>query len=354
MQVVSEFQRRPNKGRLKSEKFVLSLYDVVSVVQLVCFLVYTTNFVMGCKRTFVHSVWARNDLELVPALRAKLRGCEFNVTQSTLYAFQSVSLSLEDDNSDEIFADHAVQMYLAVFFSGFTLLLGLANRWAVGLNFFSVSWRNFTLRKDALSATELAMTSLLLRATLMANVTRALLQEYLTYCGLLSHGYLPYCSLAPLFLFVSVGYFTYVVGAAVYLWNALPKYGIMTEAEAADYKVWLRNRLGRIMEARRAVEEAKMANVRLQRMIQSDAMPPPRQSAPHPATAHHEAFMSHTADVAFLPEGSASYRPPRVNMPRRRVTAAQQQATADSPMQSFDTPPHAAHVGRVPSHSVNN
>ncbi|ESL09536.1 hypothetical protein TRSC58_02741 [Trypanosoma rangeli SC58] len=354
MHVVSDLQRRPNKGRLNCERFVIRLYGVVTVVQLVCFLIYVTSFVIACKRTFVYSVWAPNSLELVPALRAKLQGCRFNETRSTLYAFTDVHLVLLQNNSYEIFADHAVQMYLAVFFSGFALLIGLANRCAVDMNFFSVSWRSFTFTKDVLSAIEIAMISLVLRTALMANVTGAILQSYLKHCSLRSTAYLPFCSIVPLFLFISVGYFVYVVGAVIYLWNSLPKYGIMTEAETAAYDVWLRGRQSRIMEAKRAVHEAKRANMRLQCVIRSNAMPPPHPSTSRPVAPEYSAPVNHNAETAFLPDSSAMHRPQMVNMPRRRDTAAQQHAGADLPMQSFNTPLYASHMGCPPPHSVHN
>ncbi|RNF08808.1 hypothetical protein TraAM80_02550 [Trypanosoma rangeli] len=354
MHVVSDLQRRPNKGRLNCERFVIRFYGVVTVVQLVCFLVYVTSFVIACKRTFVHSVWAPNPLELVPALQAKLQGCPFNETRRTLYAFTDVHLLLLPDNSYKIFADHAVQMYLAVFFSGFALLIGLANRCAVDVNFFGVSWRNFTFRKDVLSAIEIALISLLLRAALMANVTGALLRKYLQNCGLRSMAYLPFCSIVPLFVFISVGYFTYVVGVVMYLWNSLPKYGIMTEVETAAYDLWLRSRRSRIMEAKRAVHEAKRANMRLQCMIRSNAMPPTHPSTSHPGATENGAPMSHNAESAFLPDSTALHRPQMVNMSRCRDTVAQQHAGADLSMQSFNTPLYASNMGCPPPHAAQN
>ncbi|EKG00643.1 hypothetical protein TCSYLVIO_008404 [Trypanosoma cruzi] len=353
MHVVSDLQRRPNRGRLKSEKRVMFLHDIATVVQIVCFLIYTTNFMIASKRTFVNSVWLRNPLQLVPALIFKTRNCRFDVTKTNLYAFRNVHLVLSINNTDDIFADHAIQMFLAIFFCGFALLLGVVNRSLVQHNFFSVSWRNFTLRKDILSAFEIVMISLVLRTSLMANVSGGLLKEYLTHCGLVSDAYLPFCSLVPLFLFASVGYFVYLFGSAVYLCNALPKYGIMSEAEIAEYKVWLWERRERVREAKRAAEEAKRANLLLQHVMRSESMPPILRPPP-PVPTHHDMSLRHDMEATPPLELSASHYTPTVNMPRRRDAASQRQTTTGASSKPVHTPMYASYINVQTSHSSRN
>ncbi|EKF28950.1 hypothetical protein MOQ_007283 [Trypanosoma cruzi marinkellei] len=358
MHVVSDLQRRPNKGRLKSEQHMMFLHDIVTIVQIVCFLIYTTNFLIASRRTFVHSVWLPNPLQLVPALIVKTRECRFEVTKSNLYAFRDVHLVLSLQNSDDIFADHAIQMLLAIFFCGSALLFGVLNRSLVEHNFFSVSWRNFTLRKDIFSAFEIVMISLVLRTSLMANVSGGLLKEYLTHCGVVSDAYLPFCSLVPLFLFVSVGYFVYLFGTVVYLCNALPKYGIMSEAEIAEYKIWLRNRQERVREAKRAAEEAKRANMLLQHVMRLESLPPIIRPTPpppsHSVPTHHDMSLRHDTEATPPLDLSASNYTSTINMPRRRDTASQRQAATGASRKSVHAPMYASYINVQTSHSSRN
>ncbi|KEG06477.1 hypothetical protein DQ04_13731000 [Trypanosoma grayi] len=361
MHVVSDLQKRPNKGRLKCEKRIIPLYDICSVIQLVCLVLHTTRLVIACRRTFVHSVWSRNPLELVPSLAWRTATCEYEARRGSLYAFQQVHVLLSSSNANEVFADHATYMCLAVYLSAFALALGIANRQAVEANFYNWTWRNFVVYKDLIAATEFALLCVVLRTALMANVAGSLLQDYLRHCGVVSESFLPFCGSTPLFLFVCAGFLTYVAGGAVYLWNALPKYGIMTEDEIRDYKEWLRERRAHVEEAKRVAEEAKRASMRLQLIIQAEDMPHKNNPALPLSLANsarldmtmgngrsmrHDASMRRDMFGTYHPNLSASHNTVPVNMPRRRDTLAprQQQQQQQQSLRATEFSPHTVEV----------
>lgn len=265
------------------------LHDMITFVQLTCLLVYTTRFAIARGCTFVGSVWSADPLQLVPALRLKTEDCSYKVRGASFYAFENVNVVVSRDNAEDIFANQASQMYLSIYFCAFALLFSMANRVAVELNFFSFRCRNFIFRKDIITATELALLCLVLHAALMANVSGKLLRDYLQHCGVTSHVYLPFLTPTALFVFVGAGFFVYAVGIVLYLWNALPKYGILTAEEIADYRLWLRNRRRSVDEARRAAREARIASRRLRlRVAMGDGAPlrpthrPERRNTPDP------------------------------------------------------------------------
>ncbi|KAH9601242.1 hypothetical protein LSM04_000623 [Trypanosoma melophagium] len=347
MHVVSDLQQRPNKSRLKCEKRILPFYDLCSVVQFVCLVIHSTKVVMAAKCTFVSSLWSRNPLKIVPSLAMKLDVCNFTTRRSTLYAFKDVPLGLYSLGANDIFADHTIQMCLAIFFCAFTLLFGVLNRSAVENNFFTFRWRNFVFHKDIIAALEFAMLCLVLRTALMANTAGTLLEDYLQYCDVFSRAYLPFCPLMQLFVFVGTGFFTYVVGCALYLYNALPKYGIMTEEEIVDYKVWLRSRRARIEEAKRTAEAAKLANMRLRIMMHDEIRPPLRE------TTQSTSFSTNgQPDNYFHPDGSAatqrmhsvSRNPLPINLPRRRETAITRQQQQQQHQDYDESSPHPVSV----------
>ncbi|ORC88914.1 uncharacterized protein TM35_000141250 [Trypanosoma theileri] len=338
MHVVSDLQQRPNKSRLKCEKRIVPFYDICSVVQFVCLVIHTTKVVMTARCTFAHSLWSKNNLELVPPLVMKLDSCYYMTTRSTLYAFKDVSVELFLSGVSDVFADHAIQMGLAIFFCAFTLFFGAVNRSAVENNFFSYRWRNFVFRKDLIAALEIAMLCLVLRTALMATAAGSLLEDYLRYCKVVSRAYLPFCTVVPLFVFVGAGFATYVVGCVLYLYNALPKYGIMTEEEIVDYKVWLRGRRARIEEAKRAAEAAKLANMRLQLMMRDSSRPPLREmtrSASFSTSGQPDHYVHPDVSAASQRRHSSSHVPLPINLPRRRETSLmRQQQQQYNPQQS--------------------
>lgn len=265
MHIVSDLQQRPRKGRLRLEKRIIPFYDICTLVQLVTLLIHTVTTVLAANRTFTYSIFSNNDFELRPPLVYKTKDCEFT-TVGTYYAFSNVSVSLKLNNANDIYVDLAIQMRLAVFICSATLLLGAVNRSCVETNFFVIKFRNFYLWKDILSAAELLMLGYVFQIATAATGPRKLLKAYLENCGVRSHVYLPFVSLVNLWLFAAMGYFCYAVSLILYLYNALPKYGVMTPDEIAEYKLWLRDRRVEIEQVREYINQAKAAHARVHMM----------------------------------------------------------------------------------------
>lgn len=265
MQLVSDLQQRPRKGRLKIEKHIVVFYEVCTVVQLSVFLIHTVTTMIGASRTFMKYIIVENNFELAPALVYKTQNCSYNTIRS-IYAFTNVNMTFTARSANDVFVDQAIQMRLAIFICAVTFFVGGVNRILVEVNVFVVKFRNFYFWKDIISATELILLAYVAQIAAAINPPRHLLRDYLRYCGVEGNAYLPFISTINLWVFVAVGYFTYVVGLAIYLNNTLPKYGIMTPAEIEEYKAWLRARRAEQEQSRMLIEEARKAHARLQMM----------------------------------------------------------------------------------------
>lgn len=268
MQLVSDYQQRPKKARLKMEKRIVMFYDLCSIVQLVTFLVHTVTTTIAAKRTFGQSYYVNQDFQLSPTLVYKTENCSFETTRN-IYAFTEVSMNWSASNVNDVFVDLAIQTRLAVFVCAVTFFIGALNRSFVEMDFFVFKYKNFYIWKDISSATELILLAYIFQIAASVSPPASLLRDYLQYCGVQSEIYLPFQTNITLFVFAGVGYFTYLVGLVLYCYNACPKYGIMTEAEIQEYKMWLRARRAEKEQSRLLIEEAKKAHARLQ-MMESD------------------------------------------------------------------------------------
>lgn len=269
MQLVSDLQQRTKKGRLKIEKQIVSFYDLCSLVQLTVFLIHTVTTMIGANRTFKNYIIVENNFELAPALTYKTQNCKYNTVRS-IYAFSSVNMTFTADSINDVFVDQAIQMRLAIFVCVVTFVVGGVNRMLVEANLFVVKYRNFYFWKDIISATELILLAYVAQITAAIDPPKQLLHDYLRYCGVVGNAYLPFISTINLWVFVGVGYFTYVVGLVIYLNNTLPKYGIMTPAEIEEYKAWLRARRAEQEQSRMLIEEARKAHARIHMMNTAD------------------------------------------------------------------------------------
>ncbi|KAG5480460.1 hypothetical protein LSCM4_06227 [Leishmania orientalis] len=262
MQLVSDLQQRPKKGRLSIEKNIVSFYDLCSAVQLITFLIHTVTTMIGANRTFTRYIIVQNDFALKPALVYKTRDCSFSTVRN-IYAFNSVNMTFTQNSVNDVFVDQAIQMRLAIFVCAVALAVGGVNRMLVEANVFVVKYRNFYFWKDIISATELLLLAYVMQIAAAAEQPARLLRDYLRFCGVKADSYLPFISTANLWVFAGVGYLTYVVGIILYLNNSLPKYGVMTPQEIDEYKAWLRRRRAEQEQVRTLVDEAKKAHARL-------------------------------------------------------------------------------------------
>ncbi|KAG5480072.1 hypothetical protein LSCM1_06497 [Leishmania martiniquensis] len=269
MQLVSDLQQRPKKGRLSIEKSIVPFYDLCSAVQLITFLIHTVTTTIGASRTFTRSIIVQNNFELKPALVFKTRECSFS-TVRRIYAFDSVQMIFTQRSVNDVFVDQTIQMRLAIFICAVTLAVGGVNRMLVEANVFVIKYRNFYFWKDIISATELLLLAYVMQIAAAAEQPARLLRDYLRFCGVNADSYLPFISAANLWVFAGVGFLTYAVGIVLYLNNALPKYGVMTPQEIDEYKAWLRRRRAEQEQVRTLVDEAKKANARLHLLNNAD------------------------------------------------------------------------------------
>ncbi|XQJ30923.1 hypothetical protein NXY56_007030 [Leishmania guyanensis] len=269
MQLVSDLQQRPKKGRLSVEKNIVPFYDLCTAVQFITFLIHTVTTVIGASRTFVHNIIVQNDFELTPALVHKTRNCSFSTVRN-MYAFDSVNMTFTQSSVNDVFVDQAIQMRLAIFVCAATFFVGAVNRTLVDANVFVIKFRNFYFWKDIISATELLLLAYVMQITATIVQPASLLRDYLRHCGVQASSYLPFISIINLWVFAGVGYLTYVVGIALYLNNTLPKYGVMTPQEIEEYKAWLRSRRTEQEQVRMLIDEAKKAHARLHLMNSTD------------------------------------------------------------------------------------
>lgn len=262
MQLVSDLQQRPKKGRLPIEKSIVPFYDLCTTVQFVTFLIHTVTTMIGANRTFTRSIIIQNNFELTPSLVYKTHNCSFSTVRN-IYAFSAVNMTFTQCSVNDVFVDQAIQMRLAIFVCAATLCVGAVNRMLVESNVFVIKFRNFYLWKDIISATELLLLAYVMQIVATVQYPARLLQDYLRHCGVMANSYLPFISTINLWVFAGVGYLTYVVGLSLYLNNALPKYGVMTPQEIEEYKAWVRSRRAEQEQVRMLIDEAKKAHARL-------------------------------------------------------------------------------------------
>lgn len=275
MQLVSDLQQRPNKGRLSVEKNIIPFFDLCSLVQIVCFIIHTVQTVLSAKVTFKNYIMVKNNFELLPTLLYKTSNCTYSTVRN-IYAFENVNMTFTPSNVNDVFVDHAIQMRAAVFVMPIAVLLGALNRGCVENNVFVIKWRNFFIWKDIFSATELLILAYVIQIGVAMQEPGALLRGYLRHCGCKSSSYMPFVNSVPLFLQAAVGFFCYFVSGVIYLINALPKYGVMTPAEIQEYKEWLRKRNAEIAQSQQLIEQAKAAQAQLQMMRAAQYMHDPQ------------------------------------------------------------------------------
>lgn len=320
MQVVSDLQQRTKKGRLKVEKRIVPFYDLCSLVQLTVFLIHTVTTMIGANRTFRHSIIISNDFELSPSIVYKTQSCSYTTVRS-IYAFSDVNMTFNASSINDVFVDDAIQMRLAIFICAVTFFIGGVNRSFVEMNFFVWKKRNFCIWKDIVSAAELLMLGYVAEIAAASGPPSLLLRDYLRHCGIESNSYLPFISHINLWVFVGVGYFTYVVGIFIYLWNALPKYGVMSPEEIEEYKAWLRVQRAEREQSRKLIEEAKKAHARIQILNSTDykkgaqGLLPPTAMMPSVPVMGPDGVLYPYPYAAFgppgfLPGGSNSQIPP--------------------------------------------
>lgn len=293
MQLVSDLQQRPRKGRLRMEKRIVSFYDLCSIVQLATWLAHTVQTTIGAHRTFTNSIFVQNRFSLTSPLLYKTQGCVYNSTRS-IYAFRGVRTSFTPDSINDVFVDDAIQMRLAIFIMAVAFAVGSVNRMCVEANFFVLKKRNFYFWKDIISAVELLLLSYVFVIAVSAESPAGLLRGYLKHCNVESEVYLPFVPLAALYTFGSVGFATYAVGLFLYLHNSLPKYGIMTPAEIDEYKEWLRARKAEKAQSRAFIEQAKQIQARLM-LLQSAEYPTGTGTGPQ---QHHLSLNPAAASMA--------------------------------------------------------
>ncbi|CAD2215135.1 hypothetical protein AGDE_03961 [Angomonas deanei] len=267
MQLVSDLQQRPKKGRLKMEKSIVPFYDLCAMVQIVVFIIQTVTIYIGAYRTFVHNFFVTSHFQLAPALVYKTANCTFETTRN-IYAFNNVTMKFTSSSVNDVFVDSAIQFRLSIFVMAVALFLGMINHVFVEINLFKVQYRNFTFWKDILSACELILLGYVIQIAVAAGPPSRLAQDYLNHCGIQTRNYLPYVGVVPMYVFAGVGFGSYAVGLTLYLYNSLPKYGVMSAEEIEEYKSWLRARRAEIEQSRVYIEQAKQAHARVQ-MIQS-------------------------------------------------------------------------------------
>ncbi|GET88217.1 hypothetical protein, conserved [Leishmania tarentolae] len=269
MQLVSDLQQRPKRGRLWIEKSIVPFYDLCTGVQLIMFLIHTVTTIDSASRTFTRHIIVQNDFELAPSLVYKTRNCSFSTVRD-IYAFNAVNMTFTQSSVNDVFVDQAIKMRLAIFVCGATIVVGSLNRMLVEANVFVIKFRNFYLWKDMISAAELLLLAYVIQIVATVRSPAILLQDYLRHCGVAANFYLPFVSTINLWVFAGVGYFTYVVGLIIYLNNALPKYGVMTPEEIEEYKAWVRSRRAEQEQVRMLVDEAKRAHARLHMLSNAD------------------------------------------------------------------------------------
>lgn len=317
MQIVSDLQQRPRKGRLPMEKRLVPIYDIFSLVQLVVFVIHTVQTTIGAHRTFNNNFFLQSDFSLNEAIVIKTQDCVYNSTRS-IYAFTGVDTSFTADNVNDVFVDQAIQMRLGIFVMAAAFAIGTTNRICIEVNFFVLKVRNFSFWKDILSAVEMLLLAYVFVIAASVAHPSGLLDDYLTHCGMQSRVYLPFISAATMWVFGGVGFGTYALGLVLYLSNTLPKYGIMTEAEIGEYKEWLRARRSEKEHTRMFIEQAKRAQARMMLM----------QSAEYPNSAGHNQQQGAAAMTAG--GGQSLARSPGMMMVPMPMTPEQQVAMAAS------------------------
>lgn len=264
MQLVSHYLQRPNKSRLPSEKRIVLFYDICFILQATCLLVHIVRTIDSCKQTLAHNIMVSEPFALSPFLAYKVQGCSYTVVESTLYAFSSVPVLVDDHSFEAILSDLLVEMRLAMFIGGAAVVLGLFNRSLVENNIFAIlTVRNMVIWKDIVSAMELFFLCYVLQIAVACGPPQRILRDYFIHCGVTSRTTLPFVDVICLYVLSAGGYLTYVVSGILYLIHTLPKYGVLNEEEIEEYKERLRRRQAADMELKGQLQQAKEAHARL-------------------------------------------------------------------------------------------
>lgn len=91
MQVVSDLQQRPRKGRLRIEKMMVRFNELCTLVQLVTFVVHTVTTVTSARHTFANPFMRTSPFALVPSLVYKTSHCNYTAVRS-IDAFDQVQV----------------------------------------------------------------------------------------------------------------------------------------------------------------------------------------------------------------------------------------------------------------------
>jgi hypothetical protein len=234
MHIVPEDQKRPKKGRTAAERVFRRVNDITMLVQLVCWLYYTSTLTRRGATTMATDLWAGfPSFVLSPVLEYKLTNCSFT-TVASIYAFSDMNMTLNKANSTELIADLIGHMRLIVIISAFAMLVGGLNKLLFSLNVFHWRYHHLYLHKDILTAVEVVMLGYQMMLLITVEPQKELIGNFFRYCGVKQSNYLPFLSSASLWVFFGVTVGVHAFSILFHLLYALPKDGFVDDADDAD------------------------------------------------------------------------------------------------------------------------
>lgn len=239
MHIVAEDQKRPKKGRTGMERLFRRINDATMVVQLVCWLFYTSTVARRGVKTFAHDMWGTDTtFQLSEVLEFKLSNCSYR-TVTDLYAFTELNLTLTRDNTNELWIDFAAQVRLLIVVTAVLMVVAALNKFMFLQNMFHYRFHHLYLHKEIVTATEFVLIAYQLFLLIALAPQQSLFTGYLRYCNVRQTNYLPFVSSTSLWVFFSVTVAVHFFSVCCFMWNALPKQGLVDDdVDPANPPVW--------------------------------------------------------------------------------------------------------------------
>lgn len=239
MHIVAEDQKRPKKGRTGMERLFRRINDATMVLQLVCWLFYTSTVARRGVKTFAYDMWGTGTtFQLSEVLEYKLANCSYH-TVTDLYAFTELNLTLTRDNTNEMWIDFAAHVRLLVVATAVLMVVASVNKFMFLQNMFHYRFHHLYLHKEIVTATEFILIGYQLFLLVTLEPQKSLFMLYLRHCNVRQTNYLPFVSSTSLWVFFAVTVAVHFFSVCCFMWNALPKLGLVEDdVDPSNPPVW--------------------------------------------------------------------------------------------------------------------
>lgn len=193
MFVVGEDQKRPDKGRTKSETAFKYLNNCVLLVQLATFLTVATLCTIAAGKTFEDTnFWfGGQQLKLAETIDAKTINCTGNV--SVAYGgWNAYDQVISRDDFLYRLAYFTGQMRFTLICNGIALGIGAFNKVLMEMNIMEFRYKSLIIRKEIVTTVEIMILCLCIFLQSQVELDASVLRDYWKDCGLTAETALPF------------------------------------------------------------------------------------------------------------------------------------------------------------------